>query len=163
MTAEEAMREYPNWVKRKTILEIQIKNMRSMLETDMIDTMTFSHPQGEKVQSSNISDKTAATALMYKSLAEKEYKETFINLDWEYKKVCYETGFFECCVSTLKNYLPDLILDLASKKFKWSEIAAKYHISQSMVGKCRKKALKELEVFYSERDDMYIKSRVNLH
>ena len=157
MTAEEAMKEYPKWLNRKKLLEMQIKNLQSILEIDVIDTMTFSQPNEERVKSNKISDKTARTALMYKSLAAKERKEAFKNLNLEYERVCYEIDYFECCVSTLKNYLPGLMLDLATKKYKWNEIAKKYIISHAMVGKCRKNAIKELDVFYSEREKFTVK------
>ncbi|MBR1444612.1 MAG: hypothetical protein IJ583_13895 [Firmicutes bacterium] len=47
MTAEEAMKEYPKWLNRKKLLEMQIKNLQSILEIDVIDTMTFSQPNEE--------------------------------------------------------------------------------------------------------------------
>ena len=41
---------------------------------------------------------------------------------------------------------------MAVERFTWEELMMKYHISHTMVAKYRKKAIKELDVLYEERD-----------
>ena len=48
--------------------------------------------------------------------------------------------------------LPEIVWDMAVERFTWEELMMKYHISHTMVAKYRKKAIKELDALYEERD-----------
>ena len=62
------------------------------------------------------------------------------------------TGFFEHAVRGLSGKLPEIVWDMAVERFTWEELMMKYHISHTMVAKYRKKAIKELDALYEERD-----------
>lgn len=47
---------------------------------------------------------------------------------------------------------PEIVWDMAVERFTWEELMMKYHISHTMVAKYRKKAIKELDALYEERD-----------
>ena len=46
-------------------------------DRDMIDSMLYSHQEGERVQTSTLSDKTANIAVKYKTAMERENDEWY--------------------------------------------------------------------------------------
>ena len=139
-------------VMKRTCLENQIKNFRGITEEEMIDSLQFSQPDGERVQTSGVSDKTARIAVSYRN------KMNIINKEWQEhleKKnavIVEELIFFESAVLSLSGILPEFISDMVMKGVSWDELANKYHISRTMVAKNRKKAIRELECLYIIQD-----------
>ena len=146
------MQEYQQMVMKRTCLENQIKNFRGITEEEMIDSLQFSQPDGERVQTSGVSDKTARIAVSYRN------KMNIINKEWQEhleKKnavIVEELIFFESAVLSLSGILPEFISDMVMKGVSWDELANKYHISRTMVAKNRKKAIRELECLYIIQD-----------
>ena len=149
---EKIMQEYQQMVMKRTCLENQIKNFRGITEEEMIDSLQFSQPDGERVQTSGVSDKTARIAVSYRN------KMNIINKEWQEhleKKnavIVEELIFFESAVLSLSGILPEFISDMVMKGVSWDELANKYHISRTMVAKNRKKAIRELECLYIIQD-----------
>lgn len=156
MNAEYAISNYGKWVIRKNVLDIQLKNFVGITEMEYIESLTFLHPQGERVQNGDISDKTSKIALCYKDKVKNENEDLFRYLKDEYKLICKEMSFLEYGISTLSGYMPSLINDMVVEGMKWDKLMAKYHISHSMVAKYRRKAIRELDVLYAERNRLDI-------
>ena len=149
---EKIMQEYQQMVMERTCLENQIKNFKGITETEMIDSMYFSHPEGERVQTSGVSEKTATIAMTYRNKMER------INLDWrehlekKHSMLAEELIFFEAAVLSLSGILPDFISDMVIEGLTWDDLADKYHVSRTMVAKYRKKAIRELQILYAIHD-----------
>lgn len=156
MNAEYAFSNYKNWAVRKSVLDIQLRNFIGITESEYIESLTFLQPQEERVQTSGVSDKTSKIALCYKDNLKKENADLLNYLKEEYSSICKEMKFLEYGISTLSGYMPSLINDMVIKGMKWYELMAKYHISHSMVAKYRRKAIKELDVLYTERNRLDI-------
>lgn len=77
MTAEVMMKEYKNMKKELTVTEFQLRQFQGVSEQDMIDSMLYSHQDGERVQTSTLSDKTANIAIKYKAAMERENDEWY--------------------------------------------------------------------------------------
>ena len=75
MTAEVMMKEYKNMKKELTVTEFQLRQFQGVSEQDMIDSILYSHQEGERVQTSTLSDKTANIAIKYKAAMERENDE----------------------------------------------------------------------------------------
>ena len=149
---EKIMQEYQQMVMERTCLENQILNFKGITETEMIDSMYFSHPEGERVQTSGVSEKTATIAMTYRNKMER------INLDWwehlekKHSMLAEELIFFEAAVLSLSGILPDFISDMVIEGLTWDDLADKYHVSRTMVAKYRKKAIRELQILYAIHD-----------
>lgn len=149
---EKMMREYQQVIMEKSCLENQIKNFRGISEEDIIDSMHFSQAEGDRVQTSGISDKTAKIALSYRK------EMLVVNDEWQkhlmkkHSMLREDLIFFESAVFSLSGFLPDLISDMVIKGLTWDDLSIKYHISRSMLAKYRKKAIKELENLYDLHD-----------
>lgn len=149
---EKIMQEYRQMVMERSCLENQIKNFKGLTELEMIDSLQFSQPDGERVQTSGISDKTARIAVSYKDKVNSINKEWQEHLEKKHAVLMEEIIFFESAVLSLSGILPAFISDMVIKGLSWDDLAAKYHISRTMVAKNRKRAIRELENLYAIYD-----------
>lgn len=134
-------------------LEHQIKNFKGISETEMIESMNFSSPEGERVQTSNISNKPASIALNYHTRMEEINREWYEHLEKRYLMLSEEVRFFEAALTALSGYLPDFMADMVVNGCTWDYLCEHYHISRTMVAKNRRKAIVELDELYRKHDD----------
>ena len=153
MRAEAMFKEYRTMKKELSVLQFQMSRFQGVDENDLILSMQFSHPEeGDRVQTSNISDKTASVAMNYRKIAEKENDEWFDFLWSRYRYVSEEISFFESSVAALPGNLSGVMQDLVEGELTWENIAMKYRVTTAMIAKYKKKALCELEAMYELRD-----------
>lgn len=69
-----------------------------------------------------------------------------------YQSLKEQTDFFEYAVEQLSGRLPEVIRDMVMEKMSWQELMIKYRVSHAMIGKYRKKALEELQMIYTLRN-----------
>lgn len=153
MRAEAMMNEYHTMKKELSVLDFQLSQFKGVDESDIIHSMTLAHPEGsDRVQTSNISDKTATVALNYRQVMERENDEWFNFLWNRYRYINEEVAFFENCVGALPDILPTLVMDLIEKNETWDELSLKYSVGRSTITKYRKKAIVLLDEMYELRD-----------
>ena len=133
-------------------MEFQLSRCEGIDYDTVISSLTFSKPEGERVQTSGVSDVTARAALAYRKVADRMSDEWLSYLAGQYGQIKEELDFFEHAVRGLSGKLPEIVWDMAVERFTWEELMMKYHISHTMVAKYRKKAIKELDALYEERD-----------
>lgn len=146
------MKEYKNMKKELTVTEFQLRQFQGVSEQDMIDSMLYSHQEGERVQTSTLSDKTANIAVKYKAAMERENDEWYGFLFHRYMFLKEELDFFEHAVNGLDERHRSIITDLLDKDMTWDIMMERYHVSHTMIAKYRKAALKELDKQYELRD-----------
>lgn len=152
MRAAEMFKNYPRMKQEFLVLEFKLRDFQGIAHEDVIESMNYSKPQGERVQDSRISDKTGKTAIYYRKIAEKLDDEYFDALLERYLYLKEELELFEFLVSGLSGRLPEFIRDRVMEQMSWAELMEKYNISYGSVGKYRKKAEKELNRLYEFRD-----------
>ena len=134
MKAEAMFKEYRTMKKELSVLQFQMSRFQGVDENDLILSMQFSHPEeGERVQTSNISDKTASAAMNYRQIMERENDEWFDFLWSRYRYVSEEISFFENSVSALSGNLSGVMRDLVEGELTWESIAMKYHVTTAMI------------------------------
>lgn len=134
------------------VLVFQMQHFEGISHRDVIETMNYSRPQGDRVQTSGTSDKTGKAAIHYRKVKERLDDDWFNSLFERYEYLQEEIAFFEYAVDKLGGMLPEFIRDLVMDRMAWDELMIKYRVSHSMVGKYRKKAEKELNEMYEFRD-----------
>lgn len=139
-------------IREQALLSNQIRNFRGLTEIDMIESMVFHTPEGERVQTSGVSQKTANVAVTYSARIREMNQEWVKNLEMEYTLITEEIMFFKTAIEVLEPKLSELMKDLVIDRMQWDEIIRKYHISKTMVAKRRKKAIHELEKLYENHD-----------
>lgn len=149
---ERIMQEYRQMVMERVCLENQIRNFQGITEEEMIDSLQFSQPDAERVQTSGVSDKTGRIAVSYKGKMDRINKEWQAHLEKKHAVLVEELIFFESALFSLNGSLSEFISDMVIKGLTWDDLAAKYHISRTMVAKNRKRAIRELENLYAIHD-----------
>ncbi len=152
MDVEKLFKEYDKWKKDMKFLEFELSRFQGVPYDDVIECLCFSNPQEERVQNSSISDKTGKTALIYRQVKERMDDEWFEFLLERYQSLKEQTDFFEYAVEQLSGRLPEVIRDMVMEKMSWQELMIKYRVSHAMIGKYRKKALEELQMIYTLRN-----------
>ena len=150
MRAEEVIKRYDEIKKELRLLDFQLSNFKGISENDIIDTMTYSHAEGDKVKTSGTSDKTFNIAIKCKSIMERKNDEWYEFL-WQRKiSLTEEIDFFEQSIEIIEH--SDIAKAMFIQKMTWTEIESLFSISHSSVGKYRKQIVKELEEIYDARD-----------
>lgn len=153
---EEIIRGYHQMKKQLNIAKFQLEHFSGISEEDVIESMCFSHSEGERISTNSISDKTAKTALNFEKRKEQLNDDLYNFYFKEYKELSEKISFFEYAISQLSGDLPSIVLDLFINKCTWDDLSAKYHVSKAMIGKYRKKAILELTDIYIMRDNQML-------
>jgi len=115
-----------------------------------IEEMTFTSPQGERVSTSGVTDKTARIALKYKNVTEDYNEEHLAELEERYKARKYELDILERCISLLTKELSGLITDMVINGMGVDVLSVKYDMSRTSIQRRYKKAVKEITGMYQE-------------
>ncbi|MCD7752244.1 MAG: hypothetical protein LUI10_10990 [Lachnospiraceae bacterium] len=153
------IKQYPEKKQELAVLQNQIKNFKGVSEREVIDSMQFSSPQGERVQSSVISDKTAKIAISYCERTKQINDEWYSYLVEQYTTLRDELEFFEFALTQLSGQLSGIMHDLVIEQNTWERTMERYHISRKTLWRYRQKAITELDRLYEMRDrqvDAYI-------
>jgi len=126
------------------VRQFQISNFSGLGDDEVIAALTFSSPDGEYVQNSNISDKSGRIALMYKNIADSEGMELLRSMVKTYQAQKRELDVFEHCITLLEPKLSEIITDMVIMKMPWNEIQAKHNISRTTLVRYRKKAVVDI-------------------
>ena len=144
---ERMIKEYPSMVMERDCLRHQLANFQGVTEEEVIDAMTFSSPEGERVQTSNITDKTASIATAYRDRVRRINRLIVKLLALE-----EEIDFFHSALRSLPPELAPLMWDLSVERLTWDTVEAKHHVCRATIGKYRKKAICELDALYAVHD-----------
>ncbi|MGN1415119.1 MAG: hypothetical protein ACI4WY_12825 [Anaerovoracaceae bacterium] len=149
---EALIRDYQKDKMELKCLEHQIRNFRGISENEMIDTMYFTQPEGERVQTSGVSDKTAKIAMSYRERMDAMNEEWYQHLEKQYYALAEEISFFESAVKALPGKMGEIMQDIVFSQTSWEELADKYYVSRSTVWRYRQKAVDELVVLYEKHE-----------
>lgn len=149
---EALIRDYPKNKMELKCLEHQIRNFRGISENEMIDTMYFAQPEGERVQTSGVSDKTAKIAMSYRERMDAINEEWYQHLEKQYFSLAEEISFFESAVKALPGEMGEIMQDIVFSQASWEEVADKHYVSRRTIGRYRQKAIDELVVLYEKHE-----------
>lgn len=152
MDVEKLFKEYTNWKRDIGLLEFELSRFQGVPYEDVIESLCFSRPEGDRVQTSGISDKTGKAAIIYRQVKERLDEEWFDYLIERYKVISGDMEFFEYAIGQLSGKLPEVIWDMVIEQMTWRELSGKYDVSETMIAKYRKKAISELTVIYQLRE-----------
>lgn len=133
------------------ILEHQIANFYGVNDEEVIAGLNFAAPQGERVQTSNISDKPARIASIYRDVADRESEEILRGMIRQHYTQKLELDMFEYCITLLDPKLSEVITDMVVNKMQWDVMSNKYHVSQATLGRYRKKAISDITRMFGFR------------
>ena len=137
---EKLIAEYPDMVRDRKCLAYQIAHFRGL------------SAEGERVQTSSLSDKTAQIAMNYRDRLNRMNREWYEHLEWRLRCVSDELDFFESALHSLPADLEPVMWDLVVEQLKWEAVEQKYAISHTTVYRMRKRAMTALEAMYKKHD-----------
>ena len=150
--AERMIQDYPGLVMERDCLRHQLQNFQGVTEQDVIDSMNYSSPEDERVQTSSITDKTASIAAIFRDRAYRLNRDWIDHLTVKLLALEEEIGFFHSALRSLPPELAPLMWDLAVERMTWDNVERKYHFCRATIGKYRKKAISELDSLYAIHD-----------
>lgn len=157
MKAEDMFSEYKKMRREMSMIAYQLSHFTGISEEDIIESMTFSHPDGERVHTSGVSRKTESIALKVRELVEKENSEWYQYLFDRYQYLDKEISFFEFGIKEMGEKKADIIFELLDGDLTWDSIADQYGVSRSLLGVYRKEAIKELNKKYEMREEQELR------
>lgn len=152
MDIKKLFKEYHIWKRDIDFFEFELSRFEGVPYDDVIGSLCFSRPGGDKVQTSGVSDKTGKAAIIYRQVKERLDDEWFDFLIDKYKTIRDDIEFFEFGIGQLSGKLPEIIRDMVIEQLTWRELSGKYDVSETMIAKYRKKAISELTAIYQLRE-----------
>lgn len=153
MRAEDMFDHYKKMRQEMSMIAYQLSHFSGISEEDIIESLTFTHPDGEKVQTSDISRKTESIAIKLRDILEKENNDWYGYLLNRYEYLDKEISFFEHCVREMGEKKSDILFELLDGDLTWNDIADQYGVSRSLLGVYRKQAIKEINKRYQLREE----------
>ena len=149
--------EYKNMKREMESLRSQLENAAGISVDDMIRSMTFSgDPDGDRVQTSNISDVTSRIAFDYRKRMWQENEAYFKFLFERYSALKKELDFFISGIRSLGGKRSEVLLALVVEGLTWDEVLDRFEVCRSTVANYRKSAIKDLDELYEKRQAMEI-------
>lgn len=136
---------------KRSLLKKQIENYVPVTAEDLIDSMTFSQPGDDRVQTSNISDKTCSIALHFRDRVNQLNEEAIGSWVKEYDRLDTEIAFLEHCIRNLPADLYDVMSMLVLDGASWEEVGAMLFISRKAISFRRRKAIEIMTLEYQKR------------
>lgn len=130
----------------KALLKITIYES----EDEIIEEMNFEAFKGEKVKHSNIADKTANIAMIYKDKKEKQESNRVKELKKEIRKKEVELLKLETSVGVLETPMQRVIKGLYFEGKSRAHLCRELYISEGTLGRWRKKGVGKIVDLISE-------------
>ncbi|WP_446898823.1 DUF1492 domain-containing protein [Clostridium sp. LBM24168] len=153
-------REYVEYLlKNYHQIKKEIEQLILLLESPMYDSeeetiegLTFTAPQGERVNTSAISDKTSKIALVYKEVNAKQRTAGRKDIEKIIKTNQFELMKLENSIECLDKTLQEVIKKIYIDKNKRADICKTLFISANTLNRYRKKGIDEIvEIFKTYR------------
>lgn len=154
---EKIISEYPQMVREREHLKKQMEAQEFLSADELISAMSFSHPDGERVQSSDLSDKTARIALGYREKLEQINEELIVPMQKRYAVLDNEISFLEDTICNLPEDLAHVMHKLVLEGLTWEEVSQEMFISVTKLQKLRKAAIDNLIRAYQKRESEQIR------
>ncbi len=148
---EKLISDYPKMLSTRSFLKKQIESYVPLTVEDVIESMTFSQPGGERVQTSSLSDKTCVAALHYRDRVNKMNEDVVGAWVKEYNYLDEEICFLEKCIRNLPGDLYDVMGTLVLDGASWDEAQIFLDMSRMAIARRRKEALSLLTTEYQKR------------
>lgn len=148
---EKLIADYPKMLSTRSFLKKQIESYVPVTAQDVIDSMTFSRPTGDRVQTSNISDKTCSVALHFRDRVNRMNEEVIGEWVKEYDRLDAEIGFLERCIRKLPRDLYDVMSMLVLDGATWDEAETCLYMSRKTIAMHRKEAISLITLEYQKR------------
>ena len=145
---ENMLREYTRMRTERRCLQEQLAHFKGVSDADVIDSMYTPKMDGERVQTSGTSDKTAQIALSYEERRDRINSDWQRHLEWRLNCISDQLDFLESALRSLPDPMNKVMWDMVVEQMKWEALEQKYKMSHTTVYRLRRKAIAELDRLY---------------
>lgn len=149
---EELLKSYPAMLQKRNCLVYQLAHFKGISAEEVIESMYTSRQDGERVQTSSLSDKTAQIAMVYRERQDRLNREWYEYLEQQLRLTNDELAFLEAAIRSLPGTQAEIMWDMVVEQMKWDAIEQKYRISHTTLYRQRQRAISELEKLYARRE-----------
>ena len=149
---EKLIQSYPQMKAEMERLSIEIRDFQGISPEEVIESMHFVQPEGERVQKSDISDSTGRIALTFRARAERINREWLGHLIEKRAFLTSEVRYFETAIRTLNPLYAGIMADMVLGKMRWDDLQTKYGVSRMSIARYKKRAVAELDKLYEDRN-----------
>ena len=143
--------DYPQMVRERKHLEQQIKRCEFLSADELIGAMCFSHANGERVQNSELSDRTAQVAICYQEKLERINEELLVPMKKRYEALNDEIVFLEEAIGKLPEELSQIMQALVLQGITWDELEFSSCMNRRTISQYRKRGIDCLVREYQKR------------
>lgn len=149
---ERMLKNYRAMVRERDSLAHQIAHFKGLTADEVIESMYTAHSDGERVQTSNLSDKTAHIAMNYQEKMERINREWYEHLERRMMYLVSEIQCFESALDTLPERQAAIMKDMIVGGITWDALCVVHHVSRTMIAKYRRRAIARLSEIYDQND-----------
>lgn len=149
---ERILKDYRQMVLERDSLKHQLAHFKGLTAEEVIESMYTPRMDGERVQTSNISDKTAQIAMTYQERMDRINREWYEHLERKLRMLNDEISFFESSLDTLPEHLSKLMKDMVVHGQTWDTLEVTHHIGRTTIHRYRRKAITILDAIYDRNE-----------
>lgn len=148
---EKLIKNYREKRKELDMISSDIKQFEKILEEEGIEVINFARPQGDKVSTSEVADRTGRAALNYKDFTDERNNEAVLEMVMEYNRAKNELDMLDDCIRKLPTPIRDVMKDRVHDGLSWANLANKHNVSIGMVGKYRRQGIAYISRMFEVR------------
>lgn len=149
---ERILKDYRQMVLERDSLKHQLAHFKGLTAEEVIESMYTPRMDGERVQTSNISDKTAQIAMTYQERMDRINREWYEHLERKLRMLNDEISFFESSLDTLPEHLSRLMKDMVVEGQTWDMLEITHKIGRTTIHRYRRKAIAILDAIYERNE-----------
>lgn len=149
---ERILKDYRQMVLERDSLKHQLAHFKGLTAEEVIESMYTPRMDGERVQTSNISDKTAQIAMTYQERMDRINREWYEHLERKLRMLNDEISFFESSLDTLPEHLSNLMKDMIVSGQTWDMLEVTHKIGRTTIHRYRRRAIAILEAIYERNE-----------
>ena len=148
---EYLLKNYKEILKDIEQLKFEYKTFIDIDPSEVIESLNFSSNSEERIQTSNISDKTCKIALIYSEVTKRMNKESKEEILKIMKATEIEMERLDYCIERLEPQVKGVIKEIFMEGLQWKDICSKNSISEKTLNKYRKKGIEEVVAMFDLR------------
>lgn len=130
-------------------MRFELEHYQDVTLDETIEALSFAAPEGERVQSSSISNKTSRVAMIYRKVNERWNLTSRQELERKIAANELELMKLECCLERLEIKVRGVIKDIYLNRLTWNEACERYYISEKTLSRYRKKGIEALASMFA--------------
>ena len=151
-SVQHLLEQYPELIRKISILRFELQHPSTVSPDDMIDTMNFEHRTGEGLISGVVSNKTMYIALNYRDHADQVNRKHFDEIASRLVPLERSIERLQHYVSLLDKRMAHVIRSYYFDCYSWDEIASQLGLSVRSVQKLKNTAVDKLTEMYEFAD-----------